>query len=224
MKKDSNILLKLVFPVFILGFIAVAQTQAADNTGKNVNRINDMPSAPVGPYRSTHNFNKTSSVKQLDSRQWTPPAPSHWVQQQKHSAVSQHDTKIKNKKPPLQQSMPTTQAVVRPFKNKQWSPPIPPQWVQQRRQMQQPVPPQWVQQRRQMRVYPSVSPQWTQPQHRQMQYYPLIPPPWVQQQRRQVPVYPSSPFPWRQQRAVTPNFYNYPPAWGRAPYPQYRRY
>ncbi len=206
MNKNHSVLLKVVYPALVMGFMLATQAHAVEQSTTDGMRKNDMPPAPIGPYRSTHDVRQPAQAPVFDNRQWTRPSPPHWMQQ-------------KARQVPLQQA---EQTIEQENKTKPAPQPVPPQWLQQQRRqipMQQPVPPQWLQQqRRQTPMQQPVPPQWMQQQTRQQPIQRFIPPPpWVTQQRRQYPVQPPVSPQWRQ-RPFVPPAYAHPPFVGYPPY------
>ncbi len=159
MNINHHILLKLIYPAVLMGFVLSTQAYAVEQSVTDKMKLNSMPPAPVGPYRSTHGDSESMLAPAFDKRQWTPPSSPHWAQQQYRQI-------------PVQQPVPPAwvQQQHRQIPAQQ---PVPPAWVQQQHRQipaQQPVPPAWVQQQ-----------YWQAPVPR------VVSPPWAQQQRRQMP-------------------------------------
>ncbi len=159
MNINHHILLKLIYPALLMGFVLSTHAYAVEQSVTDKTKLNSMPPAPVGPYRSTHGASGSMLAPAFDKRQWTPPSLPYWLQQQ-HRQI------------PIQQPVPSA-----------WVP------QQRRQiPIQQPVPPAWVQQqRRHVPMQPPAPPAWVQQQHWQAPVQRAVPPPWVQQQRRQMP-------------------------------------
>ena len=160
MKQERNIILRVILPLVAVSIMLPAGAIAAEKTTaptteatkesvKENKKLSDAP-PPPGPYRSFYDMKKQDPAKRSamqDARQWTPPTPPQWVQDQRKQFAQQPDWS-KRQQPPKwvqqQRKQRGQQQPVPPVANSRQLPPPP--WMQNRMMppmngMNRPVPP-----------------------------------------------------------------------------------
>ena len=190
MKTDNSRLYRKMIPAIIAGLMCAAPVYAAEKAESKTEKSADVP-PPAGPYRSTTDVDNVNNMQNRftpppwvqqqrawmqqqhsqmaqrpDARQWTPPTPPQWTQQQQA-------------RPPVPPQARSQSQWPQPPQRPDWANRQPPEWVQQQRQqMAKPYePPKWVQQQRKQQAQKPAD---------KNSNNPAEPPKWVQERRAEM--------------------------------------